>query len=261
MMIRPAHADDYAAFCSLFRELGVDDPPPPLERWQRDFMPTTWVAQQHDRIVGYIDCYVLSTVGYVRNLVPASEARSAGVGAALMRAGADWLRAQHIATWNLNVKEDNAPAVHLYQKLGFRTVHRSTAFRVLWSATALLPSEAAMASGVEAAHADEIEARFDLLRGRVAVLLRRPTRVLVQLRAAPGALVGFAAFDPESPVANVFRVARPALAGTLFAALRPHAKHEHVLVLVENDDALAALVEGTGATIRHHLLQMSGAVP
>src|SRR5687767_15556506 len=119
-MSRAARDDDYEAFTVLMRELGVDDPTPPFERWRSDLMPTTPVAERDGRVVGYIDWYTLDTDGYVRNLVTAPDARNTGVGAALMRAAAAELRARGVALWHLNVKVGNAPAIHLYEKLGLR---------------------------------------------------------------------------------------------------------------------------------------------
>lgn len=260
-MIRPAREADYAAYCELVVELGVDDPIPPLERWRADLMPKMHVDERDGRVVGYIDCYPLDDTGYVRNLVVAPGERNGGVGAGLMRHGAAWLRAQGIARWNLNVKADNAPAIRLYEKLGLRPLYRSTAYRMTWAQIGELPAEPADAVGVDDDEtARALERHFDLLPGRIAQGRRKPGRVVVGLRAA-GAPAGVAVFDPGFPGANVIRVARPGLAGTLFAALRAHARHDFIQLLIENDDALCDLVENHGAHVRFRILQMTGALP
>ncbi len=257
-MIRPARDDDFDAFTALVNELGVDDPPVPFDRWRTDFMPTTLVAEQAGRVVGYVDCYAMDSIAHVRNLVVAPAGRNHGLGALLMRAAADHARALGIESWMLNVKQDNAPAIHLYEKLGLRTVYASTVFRITWDATARLAAEPAIAEPVDDAYA--IEEAFDLPRGRLAHLATRRSRIIRQLREGD-ARVGIAVFDPEFPGANVFRVARPTLAGTLLAALRPHANHDYLGLVIERDDELARLVENTGADVRFRLFHMTGPLP
>ena len=259
-MIRPARESDYEVWCTLMAELGVDDPVPTFERWSTALMPKTHVAERDGEVIGYIDCYTLDETGYVRNLVVARSARNAGVGAALMRLGADWLRAQGMARWNLNVKADNAPAIHLYEKLGLRTIYRSTALRMTWEQIGTLPAEPADAMPVEEADTRPLEQHFELLAGRIAQGRLKPGRVVLQLRAADRA-VGAIVFDPAFPGANVIRVIRPALIGTLLAALRPHARHDFINLLIERDDPLSDLLEAHGATVKFRLFQMSGELP
>ena len=43
--VRPARPQDYAAFVCLFPELGVDDPTAEEDRWVREMMPTTLIAE------------------------------------------------------------------------------------------------------------------------------------------------------------------------------------------------------------------------
>ncbi len=58
----------------------------------------------------------------------APEARGAGVGEALIRAVADWARARGHAYLRLEVGDANAPAVRLYDRLGFAPTGRTSAF-------------------------------------------------------------------------------------------------------------------------------------
>jgi hypothetical protein len=87
----------------------------------------------------------------------------------------------------------------------------------------------------------------------------RRDRVLVQLRDVTCAPVGFASFDPALPGAMPFRVARPQLAGTLLAALAPHAKADWIQVVVEDDAAVRAELIGIGSDPKLELLHYRGA--
>ena len=260
-MIRPARDDDYAVYADLHRVLVPDDPVPAEARFRTELSPTIQVAERDDQVVGYVDTLLFDGAAHVRNLVVAEAARGTGVGTALMHAAAARCRAANIRAWHLNVAEDNAPALALYKKLGFQPDWISASLVVPWSITHALPADPANASRVRADDAARIEAAFNLLRGRVTSMSRRPDRVMMQLAGDDTSILGFAAYDPGFPGASVFRLARPTLAGTLFDALRPHARHDHVMVLVEGDDALTALLEDAGATVRRRIQHMSGDVP
>jgi hypothetical protein len=81
----------------------------------------------------------------------------------------------------------------------------------------------------------------------------RGDRTLVQLRDADCAPVGYATFDRARGAAP-FRVARPALAASLLAALRPHASGDSVQIVVEDDEALANVLVAAGAETRRRVL-------
>jgi GNAT superfamily N-acetyltransferase len=263
-VIRSATTSDYPVFVELFRELGVDEAPPSLDRWRSDLMRSTLLSERETGVDGYINYYTLSETGYVRNLVVASRARNAGVGAKLMRAAASVLRASGVNDWHLNVKADNAPAIHLYESLGLAVEHRSTVVRLPWALVDQLPAEPATVLPVapdEPEEDAEIERALGLLAGRIAMSRLRHDRVVRQLRDDTLAPVGFAAFDADFPGANPFRVARPSLAASLLAALRPYARHDYVQVIAENDDALTELLVATGAEIRLRLLHLRGPLP
>lgn len=257
IVIRAATRDDYAVFAMLFRELGIDDPIPTLARWLSDLMSETLISEREGCVEGYVSFYMIGAVGHVRNLVVAPAARRAGVGLELMRAAAGALRARGADEWHLNVKCDNAPAIRLYEGLGFAVEHRSTVVRMTWAAAAALPADVAVALPVAPAEDDDIERALGLLPGRIAMSRMRADRVLVQLRDEQCAPVGYAMFDP-SLGAHPFRVARPALAGTLLAALRPHARAEHVQLVVEDDAALVEQLVAVAAERRLELLHYRG---
>jgi len=260
-MIRPARADDYASVAALFPELGVDDPVPTRGRWVADLMRDTLVYERAGAIVGYVSFYRLSEIGHVRNLVVAPDVRRSGVGGELMEAAAGQLRGVGVAQWRLNVKVDNLPAVRLYERLGMTVEHRSTALAIAWADVERLAGDASLtALPIEPAEDDDIERALDLAAGQIAMQRSRARRVLVQLRDAACAPVGFAAFDPEFPGAYPFRVTRPAYAGALFEAMRPHARpaDKHVKLVVENDHALAQALVLAGAAVKLEMLHYSG---
>jgi GNAT superfamily N-acetyltransferase len=259
-VIREATRDDYSVFATLFRELAVDDPTPSIERWTSDLTRETLLSERAGRIDGYVSFYTLSTAGHVRHLVVAPDARNAGVGAELMRAAANALRARGVGEWHLNVKRDNAPAIRLYEKLGMQVEHRSVVLRVPWSCVDRLPREPATTLPVAPDEDDDIERTLGLLAGRIAMGRMRSGRVQLQLRDSDCAAIGFASFDPELG-ASPFRVIRPALAGTLLAALRPHSTGEHVQLVTENDAELTATLVSAGAEVRLELLHYRGELP
>ena len=254
--VRPATVTDYTAFAALFRELDFDEAAPTYARWKSDLMTTTLVADG-GVVSGYVNFYRLGNAGHVRNLVVAPGARNTGTGMALMTAAADRLRDAGATEWHLNVKANNAAAIHLYEKLGMRAEHRSTVVRFAWRDLPRLPAELATVGPASADEDDDLERAFDLPAGRLA-MARRPGRVVYAMRDAQLAVLGFGVFDPAFPGATPFRVARPALAAPLLARLRAHAKHDYLQIVCENHDALAQVLIDAGATVRLRLLHYSG---
>ncbi len=260
-MIRAATNDDHAAFSMLFRELGIEDPAPTFERWRADLVSGTLVSEQQGRVDGYVYFQTIGRIGYVRNLVVAPDARGRGLGGALMRAASASLRASGVREWHLNVKTENASAIHLYERLGMIAEHRSTALRLAWKRVPDLPGEPATVLPVAKAEDHDVECSLGLLIGQIAMARRHTSHVLTQLRDDALEPVGFAAFDPAFPGARIFRVARPALAGTLLGALRPHARHEELALVLDDDDATTRLLIANGAHVRLQLLHYSGSLP
>lgn len=255
--IRAATIADYPAFATLFRELGIDDPTPSLDRWSAELVHHTLVAADAGEVLGYVNFYRLGDAAHVRNLVVAPGARNRGLGRQLMTAAARALREAGVREWHLNVKADNAAAIHLYEQLGMRADHRSTVLRLAWANLAKLPAELATVTTASPEEDDELERAFGLPAGRLA-MARRPGRVAVALRGPDLGVLGFAVFDPDFPGAMPFFVARPALAAPLLAALRPHARHAYLQIVVENHDALADVLAAAGAETRLRLFSYSG---
>jgi hypothetical protein len=84
--------------------------------------------------------------------------------------------------------------------------------------------------------------------------------VLVQLRDAQCAPVGFAALRP-SLGANPFKLARPEYAGTLLRALQPHAQGDRIQLVIDDQPALTALLVGSGGDTVLQLFHLSGPLP
>ncbi|HUJ63149.1 MAG TPA: GNAT family N-acetyltransferase [Kofleriaceae bacterium] len=261
-MIREATAADYAAFASLFRELGLPEPPPAADRWGGGLDPGMLMFERDGAVVGYLSCYKLARAGHVSQLAVAAGARRSGVGGALLAAAATRLRAAGADEWHLNVKADNRDAIRLYERAGFAVEYRSTQLRIAWASALALPGEAAAASRIAPADDAVLEHAFGLVDGRLARARMRPDRALVQLRGDDGASLGLAAFDPQLPGAYPFYVARPALAGTLLRALAPHAHTTdgELAVMIERDDALVAALRAAGARVTMELLHYRGAL-
>lgn len=270
-MIRRARPTDQPAFTALFRELGIDRPSPDPDRCASALVRGTLVDERDGHVEGYVRVETLGAIGYVRDLVVAERGR----GAELMLAAAAALRAAGVREWHLNVKADDAAAIGLYETLGLREEHRSAAVRVPWSAVDTLPHEPVTALPVTAAEDDDLERALGMLGGQIAMVrgrevpeaisravapVHRP-HVLRQLRDAGCAAVGFAAFDPEVPGARIFQVTRPTLAGPLLAALRPHARHDGLAVVIEDHAALADLLIAHGGVIRLQLRHYRGPIP
>lgn len=260
-MIRPARATDYGAYARLFRELGIDDPTPTDERWQAELMPQTLIDDRDGVVTGYAHVQQFGVIGYVRQLVVAEHARRAGHGTQMMIAVAAALRSAGVREWHLNVKSDNTAATRLYEKLGMRPEHRSTALRISWESAETLPRADATVLPVAPEEDADIETALRLLVGQIAMTRRRERNVLRQLRDDRLAPVGFASFDPDFPGTRIFRVTSPALAWPLLQSLRPYARHADLALVIDDDEDLTQLLVDHGALVRLRLLHYSGDLP
>lgn len=265
--VRPATSADHPLYARLFLELGVDDPVVPAPRWAETMAPATLVFEDGAGAVGYAYVQVLQGVGYVRHVVVDPGRRGEGLGRVIMGEIAGRLRAAGCARWCLNVKPENVPAVRLYDAVGMRVQHTSTAFRFAWALVERLPRDehAVHARVVEPAEDPAIEAAFAMPAGQIADARQRPGLVLLRLvdpSAPADAGVGFAAYDPHFPGAFPFRVARATLAAPLLAAIRPYERPgaQH-MQLVSEDEGLTAVLRAAGAIVRLTALHMAGELP
>jgi hypothetical protein len=244
-MIRPARPTDLAAVAKLSEAVGVTAPP----------LRGTLIDDRDGDVAGYVRFSALGSVGYVRELVTAPRTTDASL--PLMLAAANALRSAGVREWHLDVRPES-PSIDIYEQLGMQPAHRSTALRFPWARLPELPGEPATALPVASDDEDDIERDLGLLGGQLAMARRRPRLVLRQLRDEACAPVGIAALDPDG--ARIFRVARPTLAAPLLAALRPHAIHSDLSVVLEDDD-LVNLLASHGARVILRLLHYSGLVP
>lgn len=279
LRIRPATSADHADFVRLFPELGTDDAIFDGERFAREMVPTTLIAEREGRAVGYAYYRLLEGTAHVVQLVTSPEARGAGVGRTLLGAIAERAEAAGCSTWYLNVRPDNAPALALYRRMGFAPAFTSRAMRVAWSIVDAAGAEprgeprgawgpgdtAAARVTARAIDPDEdvaVEAAVGMVKGQLALARRMGGRVLMALEE-DGAVVGAAVFDPAFPGAYPFRVARPGHALLLLRALRPHARPEDATlsVVVEDRHDVADALIAAGASLRLEILRMNGALP
>jgi hypothetical protein len=244
-VIRPLRLTDYDAVANLCRDLGLAAPP----------LRGTLIDERDGAVAGYVRVQRLGAIGYVRDLV--TSPRSADGGLGLMLAAASSLRACGVNEWHLDVRPESS-TTSVYEQLGMHPEFRSTAMRFPWACLPDLPGEPATALPIASEEDDDIERALGLLSGQLAMMRQRPQIVMRQLRDDACAPVGVGVLDVEG--ARVFRVIRPTLAAPLLAALRPHALHAD-LALVLEDDPLTTLLSAHGGRIVMRLLHYSGLVP
>jgi ribosomal protein S18 acetylase RimI-like enzyme len=260
--IRRATVDDYAAFARLFPELLVDDSVPAFDVWTAALVPFTWVATLNDEIVGYCYSQEFDDTGCIRNIVVAPHVRRQGIGIALMNTIADHLHSNGKRLWRLNVKPTNAAAIALYRRLGLNPAYHSWSIRFPWAALPALPQGTTNVQTLTPERQDLAEKVFSLPRGQLA-MARDGTRLLVEA-IYPGSLdpVGLAVFDPRFPGAFPFRVTTiDALVPLLTTIRLTVPEHVHTNLVVEEDESLAKLFLGAGATLRDDILHLRGDVP
>ena len=81
-------------------------------------------AVDGDTLVGYIGVQTVLDEGYINNVAVRPEYRRRGIAAALISLLAEQAQAIGLAFMTLEVRDSNAPAIALYEKLGFTTVGR-----------------------------------------------------------------------------------------------------------------------------------------
>jgi len=93
-----------------------------------------YVWEEGDHLVGNISLFPFQTQGrrcfLIANVAVHPDFRGRGIGRALTSAGINYARGQNVhAVW-LQVRDDNGPAVHIYQSLGFQERARRTTWQV-----------------------------------------------------------------------------------------------------------------------------------
>jgi [ribosomal protein S18]-alanine N-acetyltransferase len=83
-----------------------------------------FIARSSRRIVGYCVSAASGTDAEVVSLAVLPEQRAKGIGGALLRHTIARLRRRRVCTLALTVRVDNADAIRLYRRLGFRSAGR-----------------------------------------------------------------------------------------------------------------------------------------
>lgn len=268
LTVRPATPDDHAAFARLFPRLEVDDETPSPARFEAEMVATTRLAELDGAIAGYTYFQIFGDRGYVRHVVTDAAAVRRGVATALLEAVRAEVRARGLARWCLNVKPENAAARALYERLGMRPAYASRALRLDWAVVDGLPRGGA--AGREALPADDLaalEARFGLPAGQLSKHAALPGRAL-GLAERGARVVGLAAFDPGFPGAYPFDADDLDAARAALEAVRPHARHAHLNLVLEarprpggpTGGAVARALLEAGATLRLEILHYEGDV-
>lgn len=259
LSIRRAAPADYSAYAQLFPELLSGDAVPLIEAWLSAVMPSTWVAVLDDRVVGYCYCQDFDNTGYVRNIVVAPHARRRGVGRALMDVVADHLRSLGKSYWRLSVKTTNHPALALYARLGMRPAYLCKSIRLPWTSLVALPEGNATVRELQPGREGLLESVFRLPAGQLTIARHAKRLLLEAVSTDELEPIGIAAFDSGFPGALPFRVRTlDAVAPLLSAIRRTVPEHSHINLVAENDEPLAALLLGSGATLRDELLLFRG---
>jgi GNAT superfamily N-acetyltransferase len=255
--VRLASRDDHPVFARLFPELGVPDPLPDADQFAAAMLPRVLVLEEGADALGYAFWQVYGVTTHVVHVVVDRATRGRRAGEALLDEVRVHARSAGCARWYLNVKQDNASAIRLYERMGLRRELEGWAMRTTWAHLATLPGEASDESPrtLEPDEDAAVAARFDLDIERLALLRSRPGEVL-RVLGARSKPVAFAGFAPGYPGVYPIRVARPGLARPLFDALSPHARHPHLHVFVEGDRALHELLGAAGAQLEHATFRM-----
>lgn len=144
LTIRPGTMDDYDEICRLMAQIDKlhrDEFPQffreAVPSRERDFLESFVVDEERDIFVaeqdGKLSGAIMVEVRFVRNmpilrprtyvmidtLIVDEEARSTGIGQALMRAAHEWGNARGISEFQLKVYAFNERAIQFYQKLGY----------------------------------------------------------------------------------------------------------------------------------------------
>jgi ribosomal-protein-alanine N-acetyltransferase len=255
---RIATAQDYPTFAQLFPELQVPDPLPPEQQFVSRMLPRVTIVEDADGPLGYGFYQVYGKTTHVVHVVSAPATRGRGVGAAIMNELRARALAEGCSRWFLNVKQENAHAIKLYERAGMSIESQGWTLRMPWSSLDSLPGADIQATPYtpDSTEDQELAARFDLDVARLEALRARPQVALLALKDQEGPKA-FAAFDPAFPGIYPIRVAKAELAKPIMKELLPLAKHDYVNVWVEENEALRDLLLGAGATLQFSIYRMS----
>lgn len=258
MNVRPAIPDDYGTFARLFPELRTPDDVPSAEKFEREMMPTTFVADREGRGVGVAYWQILRDTGYLRIIISDPAERRTGIGRLLMTAVRDRFHEGGCTEWRLNVLPTNAAAIALYESFGLRKAWRSRAVTFAWSLIDGRPATST-ARPIEPDDDAHVEHETGILPGLVAEVRAKGGRVLRMIEKNDQ-VVASAIFDPTFPGAYPFRAKTIEDAISLLHALRPHARptDESIAIVTEDQEWLADALIDLGAKVRIETMHMRG---
>jgi GNAT superfamily N-acetyltransferase len=259
-VVRSARVADYPVFARLFPELGVADPLSSREQFAEHMVAGVLIIEEDAVPVGYAFWRSYGAISHVAHVVVAPQARGRGVGRALL----DEVRLRAIASgsthWFLTVKQDNAPAIRLYKRMGMVIDREGWAVETSWTDLEALPHGPAPPPVVVPPSDDAVIAdRFGLPVRRLAVLRQIPDEVMYAVYEE-GQPVGFGGFAPGYPRVFPICVARIDVAHTLCRAFRRHARFDHVHMTVEGDRELFEGLRALGARLHHAFFRMGAAL-
>ena len=277
VQIRKATPRDYAAFAALYPALGDFNPPPLLSRWEKEMMPTSFVAVEREnnddnnsQVVGYVwwTATVGSSEGQVKYIMVDAKHQRRGVGTALLRAVAKELQERHgCRRWRLYVKPENHPAVALYRKLGMERCFNAAEVHLTWDCVSRLPETEegfqVVCQTVAPEEEASMEVAFALLPGVFREAREFGGRLPLQLRSSSddgNKLLGCCIFDPAFPGAYPFCVSEPAYARRLLEEMYKNRREERddFYLLIENQEALIEALVAAGAKVEFDLHCFSG---
>lgn len=82
------------------------------------------VAERVDEVLGYVGLMHVLDEGYISNVAVSPDCRRQGIGAALIAELTRRAGRLELAFLTLEARASNAPAIRLYEKMGFRQVGR-----------------------------------------------------------------------------------------------------------------------------------------
>ncbi|MFY0525730.1 GNAT family N-acetyltransferase [Archangium gephyra] len=264
--LRPARVEDHADFARLFGELGVEDPPPPLDVWVSDLVKRAFFLEGPEGVAAYAVVDVLEETGYVVNLVVAPGQRGKGLGRKVMRELATWFRAKGCREWMLYVKPDNAPALALYGSVGMKAGRLETTWRLSRDHLEALPLAPEALEVVPVAGPDfaPLTQAFGLVPGKLARFATLSTHRLLRLRdpeRPEAAGLGLMDVRPLVRVLAPFFAATPAHARALLDAAFLELGSGEALRVVTGDAEFGSLLREAGARAVLETLAMRGPLP
>jgi GNAT superfamily N-acetyltransferase len=256
LSVRDASKADYEVFVRLFPELHVPDPILTSEQFEQRMLPHVVIVQAGEHPVGYAHWRFYGTTVHLVHVIAAPEARQRGVGRLLVEEVRRRAMTGGAQRWYLNVKADNAPAIHLYERSGFAVEQRGWSLLADWSSLRSLPtSTGAQRFEPSDEELSQLARQHGIDPERLAQVRARSGVVFAALRDDTGPCA-VAAFDPAFPGIYPIAVARPEHARPLFDAFFPHAHHPHANVFVEGNAALADALRKVGAKVVFEILRM-----